>query len=152
MINIRMADADFDLRNVKDEELFGAVKNEVVNVIKTFKGYENIESKDVRLNTRYTNRREVLAEDGNLYPNIVLDIGVKSYLTYDSFDLFIDPFSIKIAPHKYNPEIIEDKGLTNSFVKFMNTRFPKADYTKKRNKYFKDLELSKKIREELLFF
>ena len=37
MINIRMADADFDLRNVKDEELFGAVKNEVVNVLKHLK-------------------------------------------------------------------------------------------------------------------
>ena len=81
MINIKMADADFDLRNIEDEELFGAVENEVINVIKTFKGYENIENKDIRLNTRYTNRREVLAEDANLYPNIVLDIGVKDCST-----------------------------------------------------------------------
>ena len=152
MINIKMADADFDLRNVGDEELFGAVKKEVVNIIKTFKGYENITSKDVRLNTKYTNRSDKLAEDGNLYPNIVLDVSVKSYLTYDSFDLFIDPFSIKIAPHKYDPEIVEDKNLTNAFIKFMITRFPKSNYTKKRDKYFKDLQLSKRIREELLFF
>lgn len=151
MINTKMPDAEFDLRKVEDEEIFGAVKDDVVNVIRSFKGRENIESKDVRLNTKYTNRREVLSGDSNMYPNIILNVEAKSYLNYDGFNLFINPFSIKIAEDKYDPKMIEDENLTKSFIKFMLLRFPNSDYSEKREEYFRKVELMQKMREQMLF-
>ena len=151
MIDAKRTDEKFNLRNVKDEEIFSAIKNDVVNVIKTFKGYENIESKDVSLNTEYTDRHDFFADDYNLYPKITLDVSVKSDLTYDSFNIFIDPFNIKVAPRKYNPQLVEDQKLTNAFIKFMLLKFPGANYTEKREEYLIKSQNSKKVRDDLLF-
>lgn len=151
MIDAKRTDDKFNLRTVEDEEIFSAIKNDVVNVIKTFKGYENIESKDVSLNTEYTDRHDFFADDYNLYPKITLDVSVKSDLTYDSFNIFIDPFNIKVAPRKHDPQLVEDKKLTNAFIKFMLLKFPGANYTEKREEYLIKSQNSKKVRDDLLF-
>ena len=152
MIDLKKPDEKFDLRNVTNDELFNAVKKEVVDLIKTFKGYENIESGDVKLNEKYCNRREAYGLDKQLYPHITLDIGAKSYLTYDGFNLFVDTFGIKLAKQQLNAKAIEDENLTNAFIKFMLLRFPNSNYTSKREEYFKTAQTRRKIENDLLFF
>ena len=152
MIEYKMPDADFDLRTVSDEILFNAIKNHVINVIRTFKGCENITSEFIKLKPQNTIRRDSFGKDKNLYHHIILDIDVKSYLTYDSFNLFINPFEIKIAPCKYDPQIIEDENLTNAFINFMLIRFPKANYIKKRDEYFKNARIFQRVEDDLLFY
>ena len=151
MIAYKMPDDDFDLRTVSDEDLFNAIKNDIINVIKTFKGYENTTSELVKLNTKYTTRRDAFGKDNDLYHHIVLSITVNAYLTYDSFNLFINPFEIKIAPDKYDPQIVEDENLTTSFLKFMIKKFPKSNYIEKRKEYFKKTKTFHKVEDDLLF-
>ena len=152
MIDIKMPDEKFDLMNLSDEELFSELKPEILNIIKSVKGFEDLTEQDIMLCEGGSNRRKAFGQDSNLYPHIVLDVAVKAYLQYEHFDLFIDPFSVKIAPHKYDPELIEDEKLTARFVDFMIKRFPDADYEDKRNKYYKWAETKSKIEEILLFF
>ena len=59
---------------------------------------------------------------------------------------------MKIAQHKYDPQMIEDDGLTDRFVDFMVFKFPNADYVEKRTTYFNWVERRRKIEEDLLFF
>lgn len=151
MIDFKKPDADFDITTISDNELFFALKKDIVKIIKSRKGFENITSKDIKLNEEYSNRRNAFGLDQNLYPNIVLDIEVKADKQNEHYDLFIDPFNVKIAPHKYDPEMIEDKGLTNSFIKFIITRFPKSNYSELREEYFKKAKIAEKIRNDLLF-
>ena len=152
MIVYKMPDDDFDLRTVSDEELFNAIKYDIINAIKTFKGYENTTGELVKLNTKYTTRRDAFGKDKDLYHNIILSIGVKAHLTYDSFNLFINPFEIKIAPDKYDPQIVENENLTNSFLKFMIKKFPQSNYIDKREEYFTKAKTFQKIEEDLLFY
>lgn len=152
MIDIKLPDANFDLRNVSDEEIYEALKGEILSVIKSYNGFENVTSEDLKLLTKYTRRRDDFGADKNLYHNIVLDVGVKVYLGVDSFNLFINPFSIKIAKQEYGAETYEDKDLTKAFVKFMLKKFPTSDYVSKRKDYFKNAEMLKKFREEMLYF
>lgn len=150
MIDIKLPDEKFNLRKVSDVELFNAVKTELVEVLRSLKGYEQITSNDVKLNDKYTSVRERLGKDGNLYPFIVLDIGAKAYFTYDNFSLFVDPFSISFAP--YNREIKEYPELTKSFVNFMVRKFPESNYLAARKKYFRKAQIRKKVEDDLLFF
>ncbi len=152
MIEYKMPDADFDLRTVSDEKLFNAIKDDIINAIRTFKGYENITSEFVKLNAQYTTRRDAFGKDKNLYHHLVLDIGAKLYLTYDSFNLFINPFEIKIAPSKYGSQKSEDENLTRGFLEFMNENFPTSGYIEKRKEYFKKAKIFQKIEDELLFY
>ncbi|MBQ7352042.1 MAG: hypothetical protein IJW59_04220 [Clostridia bacterium] len=152
MIKYKMPDAGFDLRTVSDEELFNVLKEPIAEVIKTFKGYENTTSEFVKLNTKYTTRRDAFGRDKDLYHNIILSIGVKSHLTYDSFNLFINPFEIKIALDKYDPQIVENENLTNSFLNFMINKFPQSNYIDKRKEYFKKAKTFQQIEEDLLFY
>ena len=144
MIKFEPVDKNFDLTKVSDEELFFVLKDEVVNLIKTFKGFENTTSNDVILDERNSNRRKAYGKDGNIYPNIVLDINVKAYLQPESFNLFIDPYSVKLAPHKYNASMVESEDLTNAFVFYMTHKFPESSYTQKRDEYFKKAEIMEK--------
>lgn len=152
MIDLQMPDKDFDLMTISDNELFEAVKKEVVSVLKTFKQYKDIESSDIKLNEKYTNRRKAYGLDRQLYPHITLDIGVKSYLTYDSFNLFVNTFGIQLAEQKFNSELITDENLTNAFIKFMLLKFPNSNYSEKRNTYLKNAQTRRKIENDLLFF
>ena len=96
MIELKLPDEKFDLMNVLDSEIFVALKNEVVNVIKTFNGFESIQLEDVVLDEQFSSRRKCFGKDKNLYPNIVLSLIVKNKGYFDEFDLFIDSFIILI--------------------------------------------------------
>ena len=152
MFVFRMPDEDFSLRKVSDEELFNAVKDEAVRVIKGFRGYENIGSEDVELNPEYTTRRDAYGRDKNFYHHMTLDVSVKIYNSYDSFILFFSPFEVKVFPRKYDPEVVEDEELTKYFTKFMAERFPESSYLEKRERYFENARIIQKVEEETLFF
>lgn len=151
-MEIKKPDAEFDLTTISDMEIFEGIKKGIVKTLNTLKGYEKIQNKDVQLNADYYNRRMAFGEDKNLYPHIVMDLSVKNGSYYDSFDLFIDTFNIKLAPHKFDPQMIENANLTNAFIKFMITRFPKSNYLEKREEYFKKAKINQRIRDELLIF
>ena len=81
-----------------------------------------------------------------------LDVCVKEMTSSSENLKFIDTFNIKLAPHKFDPQMIEDANLTNAFIKFMITRFPKSNYLEKREEYFKKAKINQRIRDELLIF
>ena len=152
MVNFKSFDKDFDLMNVENAELFFALKNEITNAIKTVKGFENVNPEDVSFREKHSNRRKAYGKDGNIYPHIVLDINVKAYLQPESFDLFLDPFSVKLSQHKYNAQMIENEELTNAFIFYMTQKFPESSYIQKRDEYFKKAELMEKMSFESLSF
>ena len=152
MIDIKKPDQDFDIMTIPDMELFLALKPAIVSTIKTINHFEDIQDQDVKLSNSEPNRRQAFGADRNLYPHIILDIAVKSYLSYEHFDLFLDTFSIKLAQHKYNPQMIENDNLTSSYINLLTSKFPNSDYLNKRSEYFKKAEIRKRIDEELLFF
>ena len=152
MIEIKRPDKDFDIMTIPDMELFLALKPAIINEIRTVKQFENTADQDVKLSSGDTNRKQVLCADGNLYPHIIIDIAVKSYMSYEHFDLFLDPFSIKLAQHKYDPQMIETDALTASYIDFMTRKFPNSNYQEKRSEYFQKVAVARKVRDELLFF
>ena len=152
MIEIKRPDKDFDIMTIPDMELFLALKPAIINEIRTVKQFANTADQDVKLSSGDTNRKQVLCADGNLYPHIIIDIAVKSYMSYEHFDLFLDPFSIKLAQHKYDPQMIETDALTASYIDFMTRKFPNSNYQEKRSEYFQKVAVARKVRDELLFF
>lgn len=86
-----------------------------------------------------------------IYPHIILSIAVKSYLENKYFDLFINPFEVKFAPHQFDPQMIEDDKLTKKFIEFMMIRFPYSDYMQKITKYFEAEKIFKRVDENCLF-
>ena len=152
MIEIKRPDKDFDIMTIPDMELFLALKPAIVSTIKTINHFEDIQDQDVKLSNSEPNRRQAFGADRNLYPHIILDIAVKSYMSYEHFDLFLDPFSIKLAQHKYDPQMIETDALTASYIDFMTRKFPNSNYQEKRSEYFQKVAVARKVRDELLFF
>lgn len=150
MFKYKLPDSEFNLRNIDENDIFNILKKDIVNTIKTFDGYENASYSSVKLNPQYTIRENAFGKDKNLYHRIIMDIGVKSYLTYDNFNLFIEPFEIKIAPSKYGEQPRENANLTQSFLDFMVKQFPDSEYIKKREEYFDKGNICQKIEDDLL--
>ena len=153
MINIELPDKDFNLMTVSDPEIFDSLKKDIVATIRTMKGFDKIKDEDVLLDQAFTNRRTAYGKDGNAYPNIVMSVLVKTAPPFGvrEVNMFVDPFSIKLALHEYDPKIVEDEKLTQAFVKFMTERFPNSEYTQKRDKYFKAAEIAERVYSRMVF-
>lgn len=151
MINYKMPDDNFNLKNVSDADIFNALKCDITNAIKKLEEYKDITSEFISLNPQYTIRQKTFGKDKNLYNNIILFVDVKSYLTYDNISIIINPFEIQLAPSKDNFSVIEDEQLTKSFINFMKNTFPNSEYNKKREKYFNNAKTSQSVEENLLF-
>ena len=151
MFEYKLPDEEFNLMDLSDEELFNALKKEVVGAIKKFDGFSDIDEKCVLLDGLHSSRRRTYGRYYNLYPHIVLDVGVKRYLGYDGFYLFINTFGVGLSTQGLNPKILVDGDLTRAFVKFMEEQFPNSSYSEKRKKYFEFAKTRNKIEEELLF-
>lgn len=146
----RMPDEDFSLRKVKEDVLFDGLKEEIARVIRTFKGFETVECDKLMLNVEYTSRRDTFGKDRNFYHHMVLDFSVRNNCCWYDFNLYLDPFEVKVAPRVYEAELIEDEGLSSCYFNFMVNSFPESNYKSKREEYFKKAKLLQEVDEELL--
>ena len=151
-IDYRLPDEKFNLRTVSDAEIFNSLKGDIVQAIKTFKGFEGVTSNDVKLNVRFIVRKENIARDCNLYPNIILPLSVNLPLGFGHVNVYIDPFNIELAQEKYDAPKIKDEELSAAFEKFMLERFPDADYLSEKSKYNMVGDMIERKRYELLSF
>ena len=151
-IDYRLPDEKFNLRTVSDAEIFNSLKGDIVQAIKTFKGFEGVTSNDVKLNARFIVRKEKIARDCNLYPNIILPLSVNLPLGFGHVNVYIDPFNIELAQEKYDAPKIKDEELSAAFEKFMLERFPDADYLSEKSKYNMVGDMIERKRYELLSF
>lgn len=153
MIDFEYQDKDFSLMTVSDKELFDSLKKDIVGTIRTMKGFDKIKEDDVQLDVGVENRRLAYGKDKNLYPNIVMSLLVKTApFNINEIDLFLDPFTIKLALHQYDPKMVESEELTKAFVKFMTERFPDSAYGEKRKKYFENAEMMERVASKMMFF
>ena len=151
MFNVKYPDADFDLMQVSDEELFYALRGEMFNIIKNLQVSEDIEIDDMLLDKDNATRRKAYGKDYNIYPLIVLPIRVKGYLEWKEYDLILNSFEVCLMEHKMNANIVSSKNLTRVFHEFMASRFPDSSYFEKRNNYFRTVQAIRKIEDGEVF-
>lgn len=153
MIEIKRFDENFNLDTVTDEELLEGLKDGIVNSLRIYKGFENIDETNISLDNKTTFRTTHYGRDGNLYPNITL--GAKAKISTEffpaSFQLLIMPFDIKMLITTPNLTTVKPVELLTAFNEFMLNKFPNSDYADKKQKYDEMAALRDRVYNRMVF-
>ena len=145
VFNEARSDRAFNLDAVAYEEMFEGLKENLALALSEFEKVE-IKAEDLILGLRNCFKRSSFGEDKNLYTKIKLDIHAKKI---DNYMIIFNPFEIYMTKYDGSEERFTSSALDKALTNFMVERFPDSKYLEKREKYFKDGELIKKVDEIL---
>lgn len=136
----------FSLDNVTYEEMFEVMKEDLALALTEYEKVQ-INAEDLMLGLSNCFRKTAFGEDGMLYPKIKLDVYAKKI---NSWMIIFNPFTIYLAEYDSSERRYFSNALDKTLISFMTGRFPNSSYLEKREKYFKNAEIMKKVDKFLL--
>ena len=131
-------DKDFNLQTLSYQEIFDALKEELIKAIYEI-SHGEIKYADLVLNVDRCSTRFDYAENGNLYPKIYLDMN-------GFYSVLLNPFDIELIESRYKIRTVSTVGLRECFYTFMCEKFPNCNYEKVFEKYLADSQNFRKTR------
>ncbi len=131
------SDKDFKLDSLSFEEIYEEIKGSIEKVVRNLEK-ENFKDEMVKLNLNRCGFRMAYGKDKDLYPRIQLDLR-------SNYIIVLTTYEIKILVVGREIEEVQFEELDDALIQMMNKKFPNSDYSSKREKYFEDAELARKI-------
>lgn len=108
---------------------------------------EDVDVTKINIEERNCFTRSAFGSDGDLYQKVKLDIYVGNMYAWM---LIFNPFEIYLAEYDGSEKEYKSDALDCCLIDMMIKLFPNSDYLEKREKYFNDAEINKKICDLLI--
>lgn len=156
MIEYKRNDADFNLDNISNQQLFDGLKSGMETCARELKSFSDAKNIDIEFEDKHSSRKQAYGEDGNIYPNIQLSTTISNpdkIYSYVNATFVITPFDGKmiIYGEGIKMQTLTPDALQTSLHNFMQTTFPEGNYTEKLKKYQSASQIKKKIYDEMVF-
>lgn len=136
----------FELNRVAYSEMFELMKENLVTALSEYVG-EEILARKINIEERNCFTRSAFGSDGDLYQKVKLDIYVGNVYAWM---LIFNPYEISLVEYDGSEKEYRSNALDNCLIDMMIKLFPDSNYLVKREKYFKDAKINKKVSDMLM--
>lgn len=142
----------FDFQCIAYEEMFNNLKYGIMSAICEYENLEKVD--DVIYIETGCGTRFAYADNGDLLSTVILElVGYSSKFPCGKYyHVEFNPFEINLLVLWHGErKKISSEYLSNSFMGFMINYFPESDYLKRKDKYLKDCQIAKNVRDNMVF-